>query len=176
MHPRNLGLPVSSPRLYCIGVLRGVATIEWNVDDLVQLVCGHTGLHGTGADFFFCDLPHTELTPAIAKTLAGYERLHGHGDQVFDLTQTPTTRPCTLLKDGSLPVLTRGCRFFAQRCYLFLCGQGALIAQGWALHRSMRGFVGSLGEVFVHHSDRCVTVLQGTECIVQALALFFTGS
>ena len=155
MNPRKLGLPVGRPRLYCIGVLRGVATIEGIVKDLVQQVCGHTGLQGTGADFFFSDLPHATLSPALAKTLKGYERLHGHGDQFFlDLMQTPTTRPRTLLKDGSLPVLTRGCKFFAQRCSRVLSGTEALIAQGWALHRSMRGSAGSLSDVFANQSDR----------------------
>ena len=118
-------------------------------------------MRGTGADFFFCDLPHTKLTPALTKTLAGYRRLHGHVDQVFDLTQTPTTCPRTWLKDGSLPVLTRGCKFFAERCSRFLSGPEALIAQGWALHRSMRGFSGSLSDVFAGQSDRCVTGYAG---------------
>ena len=58
-------------------------------------------------------------------------------------------------------MLTRGCKFFAQRCSRFLSGQEALIAQGWALHRSMRGFVGSLADVFAHQSDRCVTGFAG---------------
>ena len=118
-------------------------------------------MQGTGADFFFSDLPHTTLSPALAKTLKGYERWHGHGDQVFDLTQTPTTRPRTLLKDGSLPELARGCKFFAQRCSRILSGTEALIAQGWALHRSMRGLAGSLSDVFANQSDRCATGYAG---------------
>ena len=84
----------------------------------------------------------------MTRSLAGYQRLHGTGRQVFDLTQTPTTRPRTLLKDGSLPVLTRGCKLFAEHCSRFLSGSEALIAQGWALHRCMRGFSGSLAGIF----------------------------
>ena len=103
----------------------------------------------------FSDISHASLSPALARTLDGYERLHGHGDQVFDFTQTPTIRPRTLLKDGSLPVLTRGCKFFAQRCSRFMSGTEALIAQGWAPHQSMRGFEGFLSDVFANQSDCC---------------------
>ena len=116
---------------------------------------------------------HTKLTPALTKTLAGYQRLHGRGDQVFDLTQTPTTRPRTLLKDGSLPVLSRGCNFYAKRCSRYLSGTEALIAQGWALHRSMRGFSGFLSNVFAGQSDRCVTgyARNGMHCASVGLVL-----
>ena len=51
VNPRSLGLPVSRPRLYVIGVLRGVAAIEGGVKDLTQLVFDHGGVRGTGADF-----------------------------------------------------------------------------------------------------------------------------
>ena len=144
-----------------IGVLRGFAAIEGSVKDLAQQVFDHEGVQGIGADFIFSNLPHASLSPALLRTLDGYELLHGHGDQVFDLTQTPTTRPRTLLKDGSIPVLTRGCKFFAQRCSRFMPGTEALIAQGWALHHSMRGFEGSLSGVFANQSDRCVIGFAG---------------
>ena len=56
MNPRRLGLLVSRPRLYCIGVLRGIAAIDGRVEDLVLQV-GHNGeLHGTGADYFLSQL------------------------------------------------------------------------------------------------------------------------
>ena len=42
-----------------------------------------------------------------------------------------------------------------------MSGTEALIAQGWALHQSMRGFEGSLSGVFANQSDRCVTGFAG---------------
>ena len=44
VNPRSLGLPVSRPRLYVIGVLRGFAAIEGSVKDLTQLVFNHEGV------------------------------------------------------------------------------------------------------------------------------------
>ena len=58
-------------------------------------------------------------------------------------------------------MLTRGCKFFAQRCSRFLSGTEAVIAQGWALHQSMRGFEGSLSDVFANQSDRCAIGFAG---------------
>ena len=52
VNPRSLGLPVSRPRLYVIGVLRAVAAMEGSVKDLSQLVFNHEDVRGTGADFF----------------------------------------------------------------------------------------------------------------------------
>ena len=83
--------------------------------------------------FLFNYSPPASLSPALTRTLEGSELLHGQVHQVFDLTRT-------LLADGALPVLTRGCKLFAQRCSRFLSRPEALIAQGWALHHSMRSF------------------------------------
>ena len=157
-------------------LLRGVAAIDGSVKDLTQLIFNHEVVQGTGADFFFSDRPHASLSPALTRTLEGYEFLHGQADQVFDLTQTPATRPRTLLTDGSLPVLTRGCKFFAQRCSRFLSGPEELIAQGWALHHSMRvSRILSLASSPISQIGVSLAS-QGMACIALALVLFFIGS
>ena len=102
----GLGLPVSSPRLHCFLVPRGGASLQSPIAEFKSSCFSRDAVIGTGSDLFFQDLPATPLSPALTRTLQGYERLFGCHDQVYDLTQAHGKRPRTLLIDGLFPVVT----------------------------------------------------------------------
>ena len=137
--PRDFRLPINRPRMYCIGVHRRLATLSRPLSELLKSIVLHAA-SWTGLDFFFMKLPKEILSASRQEIFDDYQSEFGRHANVFDLTQYPLKRPRALLRDNSLPTITKGCRFFGSHVHRFLHGVEALVGQGWPLHPAMNGF------------------------------------
>ena len=138
LDPRFLNLPVSRPRMYCILVRRDFVRFQRPFTELRSTLPDVTGFDGnSGLDYFFDDSSSPVLTAALNSNLDGYTARFGTRPCVYDLTQSPYKRPRTLLKDQSLPVITKSCRLYSTTARRLLTGVEALQAQGWPMEHSI---------------------------------------
>ena len=166
LNPRSMGLPVSRLRFYVLGTKCKHCVLSVPLSRFAALFPRNRCVVGRGSDFFFQDLPPSQLTESTSRALAGYRCLFNDDDDdddddVFDLTQTPTERPRRLLKDGALQRLTRNCKLCSINKRRYLSGLESLIAQGWALDPFQRGYSKTLREHCLTLSDPCVRQIAG---------------
>ena len=135
LDPRFFNLPVSRPRLYCILTRLDLWSLNRPLNELRSTLppfdlCAR---ETTGIDYFYSSEASASPTPAQFRNLREYVKLFGPADNVYDLTQTASKRPRHLLKDRSMPVITKSCRMYSTLHHRFLDGVEALVVQGWPI-------------------------------------------
>ena len=162
LDPRCLGLPVSRPRMYCIGCLRSRCELAQPLHTLLQSMPGIKGTTGSSLDFFYMSGAPDKLTPAQNRRLNDYVKLFGATANVYDLSQNPLQRPRRLLQCGALPAITKSCRLYSTQHRRFMLGSEALTAQGWPMQSGL-----------AHHR---IAPLQSLEGLSVGVATSFAGN
>ena len=116
-------------------------------------------------------LPKDTLSASRQMIFDDYQSQFGQQGNVFDLTQYPLRRPRALLKDNSLPTITKGCRFFGSHVHRFLHGVEALVGQGWPLHPAMNGFNAAKRDHFLSLAPTLSTSFAGNGMHIGCIGL-----
>ena len=174
MDPRLLNLPVGRPRLYCILARKLDCTLSRPLSDMRSTIPPLAPLDRTGMDYYYSADGAPSITLHLQRNLADYVLLYGFEDNAFDLTQTPSKRPRTLLQSLALPVITRSCRLFSTRHHRLLTGIEALVAQGWPPHSAHACYDPDLLSRFARLRPSTTTSLAGNGMHLGCIGLVLT--
>ena len=80
LNPRDLGLPVSRPRAYCVACHKRQCLLARPFSEVTVDMPRRTRTTDTGLEYFYLPLPDAVLTQPQRRRLEGYTRRFGFGD------------------------------------------------------------------------------------------------